>query len=201
MSQQPSITFPVHYAPGTTDNFVSNETVAKGISAQQVWALLHDISKWESYYKNCAQITVPDEGPQLEKGGVFKFSTFGFPPLTCTVRESVEPGKGPRGSEGRLAWESKTPEGLEIYHAWLVQDLENDRVRILTQESQIGPVFKEWSEQRPNKMLLGHQDWLDGLVSKARGEQVGETNLERVGFPVRQLDEKDVKKADVQIGV
>ena len=113
MSQQPSIIFPVHYAPGTTDNFVSNETVAKGISAQQIWALLHDISKWESYYKNCAQITVPDEGPQLEKGRVFKFSTFGFPPLTCTVRESVEPGKGPRGSEGRLAWESKTPEGLE----------------------------------------------------------------------------------------
>ena len=142
MSQQPSIIFPVHYAPGTTDNFVSNETVAKGISAQQIWALLHDISKWESYYKNCAQITVPDEGPQLEKGRVFKFSTFGFPPLTCTVRESVEPGKGSRGSEGRLAWESKTPEGLEIYHAWLVQDLENDRVRILTQESQIGPVSR-----------------------------------------------------------
>lgn len=50
-------------------------------------------------------------------------------------------------------------------------------------------------------MLLGHQDWLDGLVSKARGEEIGETNLERVGFPVRQLDEEEVKKADVQIGV
>jgi hypothetical protein len=50
-------------------------------------------------------------------------------------------------------------------------------------------------------MLLGHQDWLDGLVSKVRGEKIGETNLERVGFPVRQLDEKEVKKADVQIGV
>lgn len=47
--------------------------------------------------------------------------------------------------------------------------------------------------QKPNKMLLGHQDWLDGLVSKIRGEQIKETNLEKIDFPVRQLDEKEVK--------
>ncbi|KAF3044060.1 hypothetical protein E8E12_008541 [Didymella heteroderae] len=198
MTSLPTIVFPNDYGPGTTDNFVSNEIIAKGVSAQQIWAQLADISQWTSYYKNCANITVPDQGPQLDKGRVFKFSTFGFPPLTCTVRESVEPqGK----KEGRLAWESKTLEGLAIYHAWLMQDLEGGRVRVLTQESQIGPVFKEWSEQKPNKMLLGHQDWLDGLVSKVRGEKIGETNLERVGFPVRQLDEKEVKKADVKLGV
>ncbi|KAJ4342628.1 hypothetical protein N0V87_000837 [Didymella glomerata] len=198
MTSLPTILFPNEYSPGTTDNFVSNEIIAKGISAQQIWTQLADISQWTSYYKNCANITVPDEGPQLEKDRVFKFSTFGFPPLTCTVRESTEP-KGK--SEGRLAWESKTPEGLAIYHAWLVQDLEGERVRVLTQESQIGPVFKEWSEQKPNKMLLGHQDWLDGLVSKVRGEKIEETNLERVGFPVRQLNEKEVKKADIKLGV
>ena len=137
MSSQPSIIFPVHFAPGTTDNFVSNEIIAKDVSAKQIWSLLADITKWEGYYKNCANITVPDEGPQLLKGRVFKFSTFGFPPLTCTVKESVEPGTR---QEGRLAWESKTPDGLEIYHAWLVQDLDDNRVRVLTQESQIGPV-------------------------------------------------------------
>lgn len=80
---------------------------------------------------------MPDKGPNLEKGRVFKFSTFGFPPLECTVKESVEPGKG---LEGRLAWESKSSDGLEIYHAWLVEDLDGGRVRVLTQESQIGPV-------------------------------------------------------------
>lgn len=37
--------------------------------------------------------------------------------------ESVEPGS----CEGRLAWQSRTPEGLEVYHAWLVQDLEGGR--------------------------------------------------------------------------
>lgn len=51
--------------------------------------------------------------------------------------ESVAPGVG---GEGRLAWESNTTEGVEVYHAWLVQDLEGGRVRVSTQESQIGPV-------------------------------------------------------------
>ncbi|KAF2994494.1 hypothetical protein E8E13_002153 [Curvularia kusanoi] len=206
MPSQPSISFPPHFTPGKTSNFVSNETIAAGISASAIWALLADISQWKTYYKNCAQITPPEDGPQLRKGSVFKFSTFGFPPLTCEVKECVAPrdksGGGEEGEgEGRLAWQSETPEGLEIYHAWLVQDLEGGRVRVLTQESQIGPVFAEWNEQKPNKMLLGHQDWLDGLVSKARGEEIGVTNLERVGFPVRQIGEEEVRKADVQIGV
>jgi hypothetical protein len=71
------------------------------------------------------------------------------------VEESEAPESN--GRAGRIAWSSKTPEGLEIYHAWLVEDLEGQRVRILTQESQIGPIFKEWEEQKPNKMCK-HQD-------------------------------------------
>jgi hypothetical protein len=38
-------------------------------------------------------------------------------------------------------------------------------------------------------VVLGHQDWLDGLVKAARGEEVGKTNLEAIDFPVRQLAE------------
>jgi hypothetical protein len=75
---------------------------------------------------------------------------------------------------------------LEIYHAWLVEDLNDQRVRILTQESQIGQVFKGWEEEKPNKMLLGHQDWLDGLITTARGGNIGQTNLEAIDFPVRK---------------
>lgn len=123
-------------------------------------------------------------GPFLHKSDVFKFSTFGFPPLTCTVEESEAPESN--GRAGRIAWSSKTPDGMEIYHAWLVEDLEEQRVRILTQESQIGKVFKEWEEQKPNKMLLGHQDWLDGLVTAAKGMQIQDTNLEAINFPVRK---------------
>ncbi|CAN8101927.1 unnamed protein product [Discula destructiva] len=174
---QAAIIWPAHFLPGTTDNFVSNEVIARDLSAAAIWALLNDITKWESYYKNCQSITVPDSGPHLQKGDVFQFSTFGFPPLTCPVEESIAPGNG---MPGRLAWSAKDS-GVEVYHAWLVQDLEGGRVRILTQESQIGQVFADWSEAKPNRMLLGHQDWLDGLIKAARGREVDETNLGSVG--------------------
>jgi hypothetical protein len=187
MATQTAINWPEHFLPGTTDNFVSNERIAKDLTSTQIWALLANISKWESYYKNCDQITPPSsDSTFLHKGDVFKFGTFGFPPLTCTVEESEAPESN--GRAGRLSWSSKTPEGLEIYHAWVVEDLEGQRVRILTQESQIGQVFAEWEEQKPNKMLLGHQDWLDGLITAANGKKVGGTNLESISFPVRQLD-------------
>ena len=178
MTSQSAIIWPGKYLPGTTDNFVSNEVIAKGITASKIWSLLADISKWETYYDNCEQITPPDSGPMLKKGDTFKFSTFGFPVLTCPVEESVPPKEG---QAGRIAWSAKLEGGpdekTEVYHAWLVEDLDGGRVRILTQESQIGKPAAELSQKKPNKMLLGHQDWLDGLVAAARGEKVESTNL------------------------
>ena len=175
---QSAIVWPTKYIPGTTDNFVSNEVIAKDITAAQIWALLNDISKWESYYNNVAQITPPESGPMLQKGDVFSFSTFGFPVLTCPVEASVPPQ---RGQAGRLSWSAKLDgsedERVDVYHAWLVEDLEGGRVRILTQESQIGKPAAQLGDKKPNMMLLGHQDWLDGLVKAARGEDVQDTNL------------------------
>lgn len=185
-SQQAAIIWPRKYLPGFTDNYVSNEVIAKGITAAQVWDLLNDISKWETYYDNVSQITPPSSGPKLKKGDTFKFSTFGFPLLTCPVHESVPPSGG---QPGRLAWSAKlegteekivtsySKEEVDVYHAWLVEDLESNRVRILTQESQIGKPSAELGQKKPNLMLLGHQDWLDGLVAAARGKRLESTNL------------------------
>ncbi|KAK7946850.1 uncharacterized protein PG986_011171 [Apiospora aurea] len=193
---QSAIVWPQHFLPGTTDNFVSNEVIAKGLTARQIWDLLANISKWESYYKNVSQITEPESGPILKKGDVFKFSTFGFPVLTCPVEECVPPpppqktsptGKTEQQQQQpcRIAWSAKLDapnpeESVEVYHAWLVEDLEGGRVRILTQESQIGKPAAQLAEVRPNKMLLGHQDWLGGLVRAARGQKIGQTNLDAI---------------------
>ncbi|KAE9987987.1 hypothetical protein EG328_000931 [Venturia inaequalis] len=138
---QSAIIWPEEFLPGTTDNFVTNEVIVKGLKASQIWALLSDCSKWESYYNNISDITPPASGPTLKKGDVFKFSTFGFPILTCPVQESVQPSTSPH--PGRLAWsatlDTGTPdEKVSVYHAWLVEDLEGGRVRVLTQESQVG---------------------------------------------------------------
>jgi hypothetical protein len=174
MASQSAITWPKKYLPGETDNFVSNEVIAKGVHAEQIWALLADCSKWTSYYNNCSDITPPDSGPLLNKGDTFKFSTFGFPVLTCPVEESTPPNSG---QAGRIAWSFALGDEVSGYHAWLVEDLEGGRVRILTQESQIGKPAAELREKRPNRMLLGHQDWLDGLVAAARGQALTSTNL------------------------
>lgn len=193
---QSAIIWPAHFLPGTTDNYICNEVIAKDITAAEIWALLADISKWESYYKNCQVVRAPPSGPLLEKGNVFQFATFGFPPLTATVQESIAPGSSSNKNNnnsgsggtvvtttttpGRLAWCCRTEE-IEVYHAWLVEDLEGRRVRVLTQESQIGQPFVEMREAKPNVILLGHQDWLEGLVKAARGEEVHKTNLGSVG--------------------
>lgn len=180
---QSAIVWPTNFLPGTTDNFVSNEVIVKDIQAAQIWKLLADISKWESYYKNCSDVTPPASSPFLSKGDEFQFATFGLSKLTAVVKESVAPSPGPRGGAGRLAWLVEEG-GMQVYHAWLVEDLEGGRVRVLTQESQVGEAFVAMREDKPNKMLLGHQDWLDGLVKAARrGSEVkiDKTNLGSVG--------------------
>jgi hypothetical protein len=50
----------------------------------------------------------------------------------------------------------------------LIERLSDDRIRLLTQESQIGKPAAELAKQDPNPMLNGHQKWLDGLVRIAK---------------------------------
>ncbi|OCF33945.1 hypothetical protein I317_07067 [Kwoniella heveanensis CBS 569] len=163
------IIWPQKYLPGTTDNYVSNEVIVKGLTADQIWKLLADITKWETYYDNVAKVTPPTSGPILHKGDTFSFSTFGFPPLESKCEESVAPAKG---QPARLAWsaalDGRPEESIDVYHAWIVEDLDGDRVRILTQESQIGQPAAQLAKEKPNKMLNGHQAWLDGLVDAAK---------------------------------
>jgi len=171
MTTQNAITWPARYLPGTGDNFVSNEMIVAGLSAPQVWQPLIDTSRWEGYYDNVADITFPaGGGPQLAAGLRFSFGTFGFPPLAAEVVEFAAPGED---RSGRLSWTARQDgteqERLDVLHAWLVEDLPGGRVRILTQETQIGVPAAALAEARPNPMLNGHQAWLDGLVAAARG--------------------------------
>lgn len=166
---QSSIKWPEQFLPGKTDNYVSNEVIVSGITATQVWAFLADITKWELYYSNCSQITPPPSGPFLKIGDRFSFSTFGFPPLPCEVSESASPTTS---SPGRLAWRAQqhgdAHNSLDVYHAWLVEDLDYGVVRILTQESQIGKPAAQLAATKPNPMLNGHQEWLESLVKFTR---------------------------------
>jgi hypothetical protein len=164
-----AINWPHAFVPGFTNNFVSNEMIISGLSVKEVWPFLSQPLLWTNYYKNSADVRFYDnKGPELEEGVRFYFSTFGFP-VEAQVVEFVPPAEG---QPARLAWhgwsgEENTAERLDVHHAWLLEDLPYNRVRILTQETQNGHPAKALANTRPNPMLNGHQEWLDGLIDAA----------------------------------
>ncbi len=163
------IIWPEGYLPGTTENFASNEVIVAGLSVARVWPHLAHPHLWPSYYKNSADVRFHDgKGPMLETGARFYVSTFGFP-VEAETTEYVPPAAG---EPARVAWHGWSGEGesrLDVHHAWLLEDLSGGRLRILTQETQKGKPAEALAKARPNPMINGHQEWLDGLVSAALG--------------------------------
>ncbi len=169
---QNAIHWPEGFVPGFTENFVSNEVIVAGLSAADIWPLLAVPAQWPTYYANAANTRFHDDkGPALEDSVRFYFETFGFP-VEAQCNEFIAPSAG---QPGRVAWHGWAGEGdtrLDVHHAWLVEDLDGGRVRILTQETQKGKPAQALHRAKPNPMINGHQDWLDGLVAaafKARG--------------------------------
>ena len=163
-----SIVWPKGYLPGETDNFCSNEVIVKGLKTANVWPFLANAYVWSSYYANSSDVKLPEGAEQLQADMVFFFKTFGFP-VDAQVVEFVAPQVG---EPARIAWhgwagDEGSAERLDVHHAWLIEDLEGGRVRILTQETQNGQPAKELAQAKPNPMINGHQDWLDGLVAAA----------------------------------
>jgi len=166
-----AIFWPAAYLPGTTDNYVSNEVILSGLGSAQVWPGLNDTSAWPGYYRNATDIRFHDgSGPQLRLGARFRFTTFGFA-VEAEVTEYVPPAAG---QPARVAWhgwvEGDSAHRLDVHHAWLLEDLPGGRVRVLTQETQIGQPARELAATQPNPLLLAHQAWLDGLVAHARAQ-------------------------------
>ena len=165
-----SIHWPEGFVPGFTENFASNEVIVAGLSAADVWPFLSEALRWPTYYANSANVRIHgDKGQALTAGVRFFFETFGFP-VDARCNECVPPAAG---QPGRLAWhgwagEEGTDGRLDAHHAWLVEDLDGGRVRILTQETQTGKPAEALRDAKPNPMINGHQDWLDGLVRAAR---------------------------------
>lgn len=161
------IIWPQDYLPGFTDNFASNEVIVAGISAAGVWPFLSHPALWPTYYANSANARFYDcKGPELAEGVGFYFETFGFP-VEARCTEFVAPKEG---QPGRVAWhgwagEEGADDRLDVHHAWLIEDLPQGRVRILTQETQKGKPAQALAQTKPNPMINGHQQWLDGLVS------------------------------------
>ena len=161
-----SIVCPKDYIPVYSDNFVSNQIIIKYLSLKSVWENLINTSVWDKYYSNMADVQFYNqEDSYLKKASRFKFKTFGFP-IEAQIIEFIPSFDG---EPARIAWhgwnEVENPdERLDVIHAWLIEELTGNRVRVLTQETQNGKPAQELAKTRPNPMLNGHQAWLDGLI-------------------------------------
>jgi hypothetical protein len=120
-------------------------------------------------YANSANTRLYDgKGPELANGDRFYFETFGFP-VEAQVVELVSPVVGQAARIAWHGWAGSTPEEhLDVHYAWLIEALSGGRVRILTQDSQVGKPAQTLAQAKPNPMINGHQDWLDGMVGEAR---------------------------------
>jgi hypothetical protein len=165
-----AIEWPDNFIPGFTDNFVSNEMILPNLNAENVWPWLINAHRWPEYYSNSAKVKYHAScQSELTTGVRFSFETFGFLVEALCV-ECIQPNKT---TAGRIAWwgwsgEQGENSRLDVHHAWLVENLTGNRLRILTQETQQGEPAKTLAVTRPNPMLNGHQDWLDGLIKIAR---------------------------------
>lgn len=169
MHMMNSIAWPAGYLPGLADNFASNEMIVTGLTLDDAWTQLADTGAWPTYYSNCSAIHFHDaSGPVLRHGSRFRFTTFGFA-VEAEVTECVPPTGG---QPARLAWhgwvEGDATGRLDVHHAWLFEALSNGRVRLLTQETQNGQPARDLAAARPNPMINGHQEWLDGLIAAGR---------------------------------
>jgi hypothetical protein len=162
------IYWPEGYLPGTTDNYASNEIIVAGLTAEQIWPYISNTSEWPKYYSNASDLRFYNgPGPELFEGARFRFTTFGLI-VEAEVTEYVPPANG---EPARVAWhgwcEGSDDEKLNVHHAWLFENLSGGRVRILTQESQIGKPAKDMAVQKPNPMINAHQEWIEGLAKAA----------------------------------
>jgi len=168
-----AINWPDGFMPGFSDNFCSNEVIVSCLSSREIWPLLNQPSLWPTYYQNSANPRFyDDKGPELAQDVRFYFETFGFP-VEAQVTEYMAAADG---EPARLSWhgwagEEGSDDRLDVLHAWLIEDLSDNRVRILTQEVQNGKPAKALAKAKPNPMINGHQEWLDGLVAAARARQ------------------------------
>ncbi|MFT4113632.1 SRPBCC domain-containing protein [Silvibacterium sp.] len=164
-----AIHWPEKYLPGTTDNYVSNEVIVKGLTTAEVWPYLNDTREWPGYYNNASKIGFDGgKGPELSAGARFRFTTFGLD-VEAEVTEYEAPAEGKPARVAWRAWvDGNEDVALDVLHAWLIEDLPGGRVRVLTQESQIGKPAVGLRNAKPNPMLNAHQDWLEGLVGAAQ---------------------------------
>lgn len=156
LPQDPRVRWPAGLEPETSPVFAHNELqVAPPPSA--IWAWLLAAPRWHEFYSNCWRMKLPGGARALAPAMRFTWWTLGVP--VETVVEVFEPHR-------HLAWSGRGA-GSRGYHAWLLEESHRG-TRLVTEETQAGPVVQVLAPVLRQALLHFHQRWLQGLATVAK---------------------------------
>jgi len=126
---------------------------------ERIWRWLCRAARWPEWYINCGWLRFRHgTGPDLGPGAAFVWKTFGV-----RVRSQVEIFD----QFSELGWNA-TAFGLHAYHGWRFERIEAGQTRVITEETQIGPLTAVGRWYLRRSLLSEHQNWLEGLSRMAQ---------------------------------
>ena len=147
-----AIRWPEAFEPTRSPVHVVNQLVMAA-SPEEVWARLIAAVLWPTWYANSANVRIDGGQRDLRAGSRFRWRTFGVE--LDTVVQEFEPTE-------RIGWLA-TGLGLRAYHAWLIVP-DQGGSRVVTEETQHGPLARAGRLLLPGRMERWHQRWLEGLA-------------------------------------
>lgn len=154
-----TIDWPKAYQPEKSRFYVHNE-IEINASPEQVWAVLIDALKWETWYIGAKNVQMLDSNDlTLKEGCKFSWETMGL-----SFVSEIKAFENHR----YLAWESKK-KSIQGYHVWLIVPTDSG-CKVITDESQNGwlTFFERTFQGKKLKKL--HDVWLLELkkISEAK---------------------------------
>jgi hypothetical protein len=145
--------WPSRSAPADCPVFVHNEIVVDA-PPERVWRWLVRADRWPEWFARASRVRIEGGGPALTEGSVVSWRMLG-----AGIRVTVRRADGARA----LDWEGGAA-GVHAYHAWLLDPLPDGRTRVITEETERGPVPSLLRWYLRGALHKAHEEWLVGLA-------------------------------------
>jgi hypothetical protein len=148
-----SITWPAGLGPARAAVYRRNELVAP-VPAAWAWEWLIRPRGWSRWYRNAQAVRMRQE--LLAEGVTFNWVTFAFP--ISSVVDVFQPHTA-------LGWKWRGS-GAYGYHGWTLESHPTG-CRLITAETQFGPLPRLLRPALGRALAAGHQYWLEALARTA----------------------------------
>ena len=159
-TQPPSTHWPEAMRPDQAALFTHNE-IEIDAPCERVWSRLIAAPEWPSWYSNASNVKLANSARALAKGQRFQWTTFELA-VQSEVRQFEPPS--------RLSWTGQA-NGITGYHTWDLRPLRNEGCRVITEETNNGPLALALRHKQPDAIHDGHATWLKQLKTNCEAER------------------------------